>query len=151
MNSFLVKTLSATFILSLSSLANAINTLNPGESLNVRQSISSNNGCFKLIMQNDGNLVLYRNSDNIVAWATNTSGTSTNIATMQTDGNFVTYKPFKIPTWASQTSGKSNSKIVLQDDGNLVIYQNSTSPIWASNTTMDCYTKPTPPPPSPIP
>ena len=42
--------------------------------LNVGTFIQSNNSCFRLIMQNDGNLVLYNLKARLAMWATGTDG-----------------------------------------------------------------------------
>jgi hypothetical protein len=34
--------------------------------------LSSDRGCFRLVMQSDGNLVLYRNGDDKAIWNSNT-------------------------------------------------------------------------------
>ncbi|KAL2157080.1 hypothetical protein VTH06DRAFT_7036 [Thermothelomyces fergusii] len=54
-----------------------------------------------VVMQEDGNLVLYDNDDNPV-WATNTDGKgSTTILVVQDDGNVVLYQG--TPVWATNT------------------------------------------------
>jgi len=70
-------------------------------------SISSKNGKWTLVMQNDGNLVEYKQHRGAV-WASN--------------------------TWRRGANGGSGNKMVLQNDGNLVIYDSRNSAIWASNT-----------------
>lgn len=92
---------------------------------------------FKLVMQQDGNLVLYRhdNGDNTdgVQWASNTAGKAVSECIMQDDGNLVVYSiPPLDPSskvWASNDPSKyriqpmvANSYAVMQDDGNFVIY-----------------------------
>lgn len=109
--------------------------LNPGQSLFTNNSITSADGRFHLIMQTDGNLVIYRNSDNRALWATGTQGTDVHRATMQTDGNLVLYHVNNAPAWASNTAGKPGSYLIMQTDGNLVIYQ-PVVPVWASNTVQ---------------
>jgi hypothetical protein len=60
MNSFVLKILSASIALSLITfIPSAKDTLYEGESLFKEQSIISNNGCFRLTMQNDGNLRIF--------------------------------------------------------------------------------------------
>lgn len=61
-------------------------------------------GPFKLVMQQDGDLVLYDGKDKSI-WQSKSTGKGT--------------KPYKL---------------VMQDDGNLVIYSHDGSPIWASHT-----------------
>lgn len=114
----------------------AIDLLRPNQCLYQGQSLVSENDCFRLIMQLDGNLVLYRQSDGIALWSSRTPRSCTNRACMQSDGNFVTYDCHNKPTWASRTDSRKNkgSWILLQNDGNIVIYK----PIWASSTVTNC-------------
>jgi hypothetical protein len=108
------------------------NNLQPGQQLAQGELLRSADGRFILIMQTDGNLVLYYY--NVALWSSATAGNSSiNRAIMQTDGNFVLYDTNNVPHWSSATAGYSGSYIVMQDDGNLVIYQNGV-PRWSSNT-----------------
>lgn len=109
--------------------------LNPGTRLTTNQSIISSDGRFRLTMQDDGNLVVYRTHDNHPLWATGTQGSDVHRAEMQTDGNLVLYHVNNAPAWASNTAGKRNSTLVMQNDGNLVIYE-PIVPVWASNTVQ---------------
>jgi hypothetical protein len=109
--------------------------LNPGQPLFTDGSITSGDGRFRLIMQTDGNLVIYRTSDNRALWATGTQGTDVHRAVMQTDGNLVLYHVSNAPAWASNTAGKPGSYLIMQNDGNMVIYQ-PIVPVWASNTVQ---------------
>jgi surface antigen len=54
-------------------------------------------------------------------------------ATMQSDGNFVVYRPGGVAEWATGTSGAGNT-IRLQSDGNLVVYTSGGTARWSSNT-----------------
>ncbi len=83
------------------------------EKLKTKDRIASENGGFTLVMQNDGNLVIYENPD----------------------------APDEEPIWASDDhdsiiSQNSLYALRMQDDGNLVIYENPNAPdeepIWAS-------------------
>ena len=109
--------------------------LGPNQSLGVNQSIFSPSNTYELIMQSDGNLVLYRTANHHAIWATGTNGKDVMRATMQGDGNLVLYTYTGHPVWASNTNGKNNSSLYMQDDGNLVIYEPSV-PVWASNTVQ---------------
>jgi len=87
----------------------------------------------QLILQDDGNLVLYNLADNHKAtWASNTNGKAVSKAIMQSDGNLVIYG-YPNAIWASNTAGRPNSTLTLQNDGNAVIYEPNV-PVWASNT-----------------
>ncbi|HEX7842407.1 MAG TPA: hypothetical protein VF469_33270 [Kofleriaceae bacterium] len=108
--------------------------LNPGQSLQrgtANNQLRSANGVYTLVMQDDGNLVVYHGTRPL--WATNTAGTDGQRAIMQTDGNFVLYHVNGSPLWASNTAGRPGSFVIMQNDGNLVIYQPNV-PVWASNT-----------------
>ena len=94
----------------------------------------SGDGRFKLVMQGDGNLVIYKQGAAI--WTSNTNGvdcTPYKLA-MQSDGNLVIYGKNR-PIWASDTNGQGSHpfSLVMQNDGNLVIYDPS-RPTWASGT-----------------
>ena len=108
-------------------------TLQKGEKLEVGQSLTSNNGAYRLVLQDDGNLVLYAGEQSV--WATVTDGQDVKRAEVQEDGNFVLYTPDK-PVWASQTAGADNVRLVLQDDRNLVLYSGDDAK-WSSETHTD--------------
>lgn len=98
----------------------------------------------RLVMQMDGNLVMYRRRDGAAIWSTRTSGHAGAYAVMQTDGNFVVYKSTGGPgkggaLWATHTSGHSGAYALLQNDGNLVVYKSTGGPgkggaLWATGT-----------------
>jgi nucleoid-associated protein YgaU len=95
--------------------------------------LTSQNGAYKLVLQEDGNLVLYAGDDAV--WSTKTNGQSVQRAEVQDDGNFVLYTADKA-VWASQTKGAKDVRLTLQDDRNLVLYASS-GPAWSSNTHTD--------------
>lgn len=85
---------------------------------------------FTLVMQHDGNLVLYRyiNNNLSVLWASHTMNSGAHRLEMQADGNLVLYRPDNTPVWASNTVGHSSlpnnqNTLILQTDGNLVMYR----------------------------
>jgi hypothetical protein len=61
------------------------NALGVEEQLAVGESRTSDNGQYRLDMQADGNLVLYRTSDNAPLWASQTAGRGGTRAVMQGD------------------------------------------------------------------
>jgi hypothetical protein len=91
---------------------------------------TSGNGRAILRMQEDGNLVLYK--DGRAAWAAGTWMRG-DCAVFQEDGNFVVYDSSGSPVWASGT-WRQGAYLAIQDDGNVVIYNANNRPVWATNT-----------------
>jgi LysM repeat protein len=116
--------------------------LQKGEKLEVGQSLTSTNGAYNVILQDDGNLVLY--TGETAVWSTGTNGQAVVRAEVQDDGNFVLYTSEK-PVWHSDTKGAKDVRLILQDDRNLVLY-GSDGPAWSSETHTD---EAPPPPPAP--
>jgi hypothetical protein len=101
-------------------------------SLTANQSLASCNGAYSLIMQGDGNLVLYQGSTAL--WASNTVGSGADEAIMQGDGNFVLYTSSGTSVWASNTAGNSGAYLNVQNDGNVVVYSASGAALWSTGT-----------------
>ncbi len=107
------------------------NFLHPGDKLLQGQQIQSTNGLYTVVLQTDGNVVLY-NQEHSPLWATGAMGADSFV--MQTDGNLVAYQG-KNPLWASDTAGQSNAFAIIQDDGNFVVYRREgLQPLWSSET-----------------
>jgi len=122
---------------------------------------SNNTAANKLILQGDGNLVLYTTSNSPV-WSSNTYGSNANKLVLQSDGNLVLYTPSNSPVWSSNTAIQDQTGLVsrvlpdsltmypgqslttpdrryslnYQGDGNIVLYNASNSPIWSTNTYL---------------
>lgn len=88
---------------------------------------------YKMVLQNDGNLVLY--SPTRAIWSTMTNGSNAAYLAMQIDGNLVLYDGNDRPLWQSRTNDRGISALVLQQDGNLVTYQGMLSPTWNTQTS----------------
>jgi hypothetical protein len=106
------------------------NRLNGGERLNPGQFIQSPDRQYRMIMQGDGNLVLYRG--NTPLWASNTRAANSTLE-MQGDGNLVVYAPGHIAVWASGTFSQY-SALIGQNDGNFVVYAPGNNPVWSTKT-----------------
>lgn len=119
--------------------------MSPGEMLTRGGSILSNNRQYTLVLQTDGNLVLYRNG--VALWSTQTQGRNVVRAVMQGDGNFVLYDNNGNPVWNSGTGQRPGSFLAVQDDGNLVIYTRTGNVAWNSRTAQN---SPASQPPIPI-
>ncbi|KAG5675409.1 hypothetical protein PVAND_005317 [Polypedilum vanderplanki] len=124
--------------MALVSLITATDTMLPGYCLIKGSSIRSSNECFLLSLQGDGNLVLYRDSDNQAIWSSGTFLTKSSMACIQEDGDFAILDKSGKVLWNAGIRNNKNSQIILQDDGNLVAYDNSHKALWASNTVTNC-------------
>jgi hypothetical protein len=108
-------------------------TLQPGEYL------TSSGGYYRLVMQPDGNLVLYgcatvAQNCTYAVWNLGTSGQPGNRLTMQRDGNLVLYSRTGRAVWATMTNRTGNANVFhVQDDSNLVVYSGSRA-VWSSGT-----------------
>jgi hypothetical protein len=110
--------------------------LTGNQQLGRNQGLTSSDGRFTLVMQGDGNLVLYGPGGR-ARWDTGTWGKQVDHAVMQAaDGNLVLYAPGGGAVWASNTAGNPGASLVVQDDGNLVIYRANGTAAWASNTAI---------------
>jgi hypothetical protein len=116
------------------------NTLMPNQRLNRNESITSPNEVYKLLLQNDGNLVLLNMQKKwgdplwnkpLPIWDAGTNPFGSHVI-MQDDGNLVVFGDTK-KLWASGTGGKSGAYLEIQNDGNLVIYLPRYS-LWKTNT-----------------
>jgi len=97
-----------------------------GQMLYKGETLKSPNGQYKLILQKDGNLVLYDGGRAI--WSAGTQDKHINKLVMQNDGNLVLYGP-NGPLWATNTSGNRGAYLKIQNDGNLVIYK----AVWSTH------------------
>src|SRR5437899_2141504 len=113
--------------------------LQSGQQLQVNDELVSNNGLVKLVLQTDGDLVLYRSHFGIALWASNTAGKSADHAAMKADGNLVVESAGGAVYWQSNTAGNPSASAILQDDGDLSIYDTVSNRLWTSNIRPDFY------------
>jgi len=113
-------------------------TLYAGEVLQPGQQLVANGHV--LVMQGDGNLVMY--AGNVPLWASNTRGFGGAWAVMQGDGNFVVYwldYSGQHALFSTGTNGRGGQRIVMQGDGNVVVYTAADAPLWEANTYKQAY------------
>lgn len=121
--------------ISIQTIQRPLSFLGAAITLNANESILSNNEKYRLILQGDGNLVLY-NEQWKALWASWTVGKGGIYLIMQADGNLVLYDKNWVAVWNTRTSGKNISSLNMQDDGNIVIY-NAKGYTWASWTVQN--------------
>jgi hypothetical protein len=105
--------------------------LDGGQALQPGWQFQSPDRQYRLVMQTDGNLVLYKGGTAL--WASNTHTANSEVE-MQTDGNLVIYAPGHIAVWATGTFNQY-SALLGQNDGNFVVYAPGNKPVWATNTS----------------
>src|SRR5262249_12466158 len=114
---------------SAASCSTAVTKMDPGKTLHAGESIKSPNGSYRLIMQGDGNLVLYAPGGNPL-WHPGTNGNPDAWAVMQTDGNFVVYSAADSPLWHSHTYGNPGAYLTLGDDSRMRILTADGKELW---------------------
>ncbi len=128
--------------------------------MNLGDSLFSPLGGFRLVLQDDGNLVLYVIDDMRIPWdaapiiyhdvstlgiyqdAIWSSVTHTRdhdagpgaYCVMEPDGNFIIYDDDDKPCFQTGTKGNPGAFLRCQDDGNVVIYNRDKKAIWQSKT-----------------
>lgn len=130
-----------------SALLRATETPKLTEGLGTNKLLVSPNGQFSLVMQGDGNLVMYKTACGVgdpkcAFWQ---SGTRSAIAEynfqINWDGNIVIYGPKGVHHNFGTGGASGPYFVVLQDDANLVVY-NGTGPVgageavWSSKTGL---------------
>jgi hypothetical protein len=93
--------------------------------------LRSANGRFSLVMQTDGNLVLYEGGT--ARWWTDAQGAGTE-GILQGDGNFVLYRG-GVARWWTDTGRLNVERLMLHDDGSLNVWAGG-RPVW---TRFDGY------------
>lgn len=106
-----------------------VGRLYPGESLQTAAQT------YKLVLQNDGNLVEYTSS-NTPIWSTNTQGQSPAYLSMQTDGNLVLYNTNGQAIWNSQTEGSNSTSLTLHSNGVLSLDPSSNAILWSNGKLL---------------
>jgi hypothetical protein len=114
----------------------AASRLQAGQELLDGSALVSPSGHYSLILQGDGNLVLYWEGQAL--WNTGTRGDAPDHLVMQNDGNLVLYQGLDV-LWDSKSGGGVRSSayyLSLQNNGSAVIYSPADKPIWTTNTDV---------------
>ena len=107
--------------------------LSLNETLVANECLLSNNKKSLLVMQEDGNLVLYNTADANAMWSSETFQPGSFLAN-QIDGNLVIYSGTSV-IWQTATTDYKAGFLSIQDDQNLVLYLTTDSgfiPAWSS-------------------
>ncbi|WP_189113345.1 lectin [Pilimelia terevasa] len=116
--------------------ATAQDRLHRGEELKKDQELRSAGGRHRLVMQGDGNFVLYRRDGarEVARWATGTARPNPGEVTASfaaVDDNLQVTHGVRV-VWREDVPGAS--VLVLQSDGNVVAYTSRGVAVWATNT-----------------
>lgn len=95
------------------------------------QSLETKDRRYRLVLQEDGNLVLY--SPTRALWASGTNGRRVDNLSLLANGNMVLHDNDGNIAWQSRTGGRGPSQLIMQADGNLVLYSPS-GPSWYTET-----------------
>jgi hypothetical protein len=115
----------------LPSYVSVLGHLGSGQSMQSGDTIKSMGGHYQLIMQKEGNLVLY-NADNKPVWASPTDGNPGARVDMQKEGNLVIYSAANKPVWTSPTAGNAGASLQVRDDGHLAIVGADGRALWTT-------------------
>jgi hypothetical protein len=85
----------------------------------------------RLVMQRDGNLVLYSIGGRVL-WASGTQGNPDAYAVMQADGDFVVYSQLGRAVWSSGTGRHPGARLMLTGSGQGVVTSSTGAVIWSS-------------------
>jgi hypothetical protein len=107
--------------------------------------MTSLNGRFRFIMQEDGNVVLYTESDVMMSdepiWSSGTDKRTDGPfqLLLQADGNLVAYNEAGDAFWSSEIAEEQRTGpyiLIMQDDGNVVLYNSEGASIWMTDTVQ---------------
>jgi hypothetical protein len=102
------------------------------------QYVESPNAQYRLVMQDDGNLVLDTQGREL--WSSGTVGHPGATAAFQADGNLVVYGPDGRALWSAGSDGHPGSTLTVQDDGDVVVYAPGGVAVWNTATFADTMT-----------
>jgi surface antigen len=95
----------------------------------------SPNRAYELVMQGDGNLVLYSGLQAL--WDSQTSTPGAYAVLQATDGNLVVYSPAGAALWTAHVPNSPSDRLEMQSDGNLVAYNTAGTALWATMSAIE--------------
>jgi cytochrome c peroxidase len=104
-------------------------TLQTDQELRAGERLTSADGSHYLVMQGDGNLVLYSASGRAL-WATGTNGSGAIRARFQGDGNLVLRNSSGSSVWSSRTNGSGATRLKVVNEGNVVLLNAAGAVVW---------------------
>lgn len=105
--------------------------LRAGGRLRTGESLTSASGRYRLVMQDDGNLVLYHGRVAVRATGTARTG-SGNYLALEPDGGLAVRQADGTVIWSKPTAGSGGNCLAVQDDGNVVLYADGGKVVWSS-------------------
>jgi len=122
----------ATYALSNPDHLSRVNKILSNARMYTDQPLQTANRAYKLVLQGDGNLVLY--STKRALWSSSTVGSGAIQLAMQSDGNLVLYTRDGRAVWNTGTYRSGQSQLLVQPDGNLVVYNAAGQATWSTRT-----------------
>ncbi|XP_055346097.1 uncharacterized protein LOC129593683 [Paramacrobiotus metropolitanus] len=106
--------------------------LKSGYQMNPGGNFYSPSSSFRLSFQSDRNLVLYRQCDEAVAFATDTYTVPNVTAILYDDGHFVVKNAKGDSLWSTETWGYGDSQLLLSDSGYFYLCNQAVGCYWRS-------------------
>ena len=108
-----------------------VGDLGPGQSLLIDQSITSRDSSATLLMQSDGNLVVYQGGAPV--WSTGTAGQGALAATIQPNGNLMLVDGDGFVFQTNSGSGDNSlARLHLTNEGQLIVLRADGARLWES-------------------
>ncbi len=108
--------------------------ITPGTGIGMDRAVTSCLGKYSLVMQTDGNLVVYNNTKGRAIWQSHTAGSVGTAAILRPDGSFGIFGKAWDSVWSPGATLDPKAELHLQDDGNLVLYSEKGKVLWATWT-----------------
>ena len=113
-------------------------TLTSVQALRPRAQLLSEDGRWRLVYQNDGDLAGYPTLPGAerAFWTAGAANAAPGYAAV-VNGSLSLYDIYNVRYWTADTAGKGIPpyyRLVMQNDRNIVVYDSSSNATWASNT-----------------